>query len=148
MAVQCKSLKAEIKWKLICQVRCWNHCYIPFLYEIGRTAIILMIFCFAGSWPRSFYYSLGVYSPWLLDLFLILVVTLFCFYIYLPIYLVHGGGWLHIWRSENNLWELFLFLLCRSWELNTGCQTWWQAPLPISHLVNFPLAINISSFFL
>lgn len=144
MAVQCNSLKAEIKWKFIHQVRCWNHCYISFLYEIVRTATIFMVFCFAGSWPRSFYYSLGVYYPGLLDLFLILVVALFLF-LHLFIYLFSAwGAWLHIWRSENNLWELFLFLLCRSWELNTGCQTWWQAPLPSSHLANFPLGINIS----
>lgn len=119
MAVQCNSLKAEIKWKLIRQVRCWNHCYISFLYEIGRTAIILMVFCFAGSWPRSFYYSLGVYYPWLLDLFLILVVTLFLF-LHLFTYLVHGGGcWLHIWRSENNLWEFFFYYV--------GPGNWTQA---------------------
>jgi hypothetical protein len=34
----------------------------------------------------------------------------------------------HAW-SENNLWELVLFIMCESGALNSGSQAWQQAPL-------------------
>lgn len=49
-----------------------------------------------------------------------------------------GGGRTHamvcLWRSEGNLWESVLLMLCGFWGLNSGCPVWLKALYPLSLL--------------